>query len=96
MRVSFTLDGRHPKDIVNMSEGRILDATIGLLQTLTLRDVDTGSVKNRIRADLVEQINRALESAPAYNKDKDFPGSYPAGATDLVPDWGSNKVPKHY
>ena len=29
----------------------------------------------------------ALKPAPADYKDKYFPGSYPAGATDLVPDW---------
>ena len=66
IRVSFTLEGTHPmfEDIVNINEARILDATIGVLQTLTLRDVDKGSVKNRIRANLIEHINRQLEPAP--------------------------------
>jgi hypothetical protein len=43
---------------------KIKDATIGVLQTLTMQDVREGSVKNRIRPDLIEQINRALEPAP--------------------------------
>ena len=66
IRVGFTLEGTHPMfdDIVKPNAPRIKSVTIGILQTLTMQDVREGSVMNRVRHDLVEHINRALEPAP--------------------------------
>jgi len=38
--------------------------------------------------DIIKQSEPRIKDIPAsmYYKDKDFPGSYPAGATDLVPE----------
>ena len=66
IRVGFTLEGTHPKfdEVIKPNEPRIKSVTIGILQTLTMQDVREGSVMNRVRHDLVEHINRALEPAP--------------------------------
>ena len=87
IRVGEPLEGTHPKfdDIVKPNEARIKSVTIGILQTLTMQDVREGSVMNRVRHDLIEHINRALEPAPHVIDDPSGLGR--AGETDLYPYW---------
>ena len=78
IREGFTLEGTHPKfdDIIKPSEPRIKSVTIAMLQTLTMQDVREGDVIYRVRRDLIEHIDRALES-PEIEKYNYGTGDFP-------------------
>lgn len=66
VRVKFTLEGTNPNftDVIEAGKPRINDAVISALQSLTAQELSQTGIKNVVAAELVSNINRALEPAP--------------------------------
>ncbi len=63
IKVSFTIEGRDEKftEIVEKNQPKIQDATISILQELTLTELDQPGIKNVVRSDLLNAFSTALK-----------------------------------
>ncbi|MGF1483018.1 MAG: flagellar basal body-associated protein FliL [Opitutales bacterium] len=63
IKVSFTIEGRDEKfsEIVEKNHPRIQDATISILQELTLTELDQPGIKNVVRSDLLNEYASVLK-----------------------------------
>ncbi|MGF1449118.1 MAG: flagellar basal body-associated protein FliL [Opitutales bacterium] len=63
IKVSFTIEGRDEKftEIIEKNQPKIQDATISILQELTLTELDQPGIKNVVRSDLLNAFSTALK-----------------------------------
>jgi len=62
IKVSFTVEGRneHFHDLIVKNKAKLTDATLSILSTLTMRDLDKPGVKNVVRSDLLSAFETSL------------------------------------
>lgn len=62
IKVSFTVEGHaeHFPELVEGNRAKLRDATLSILSTLTMRDLDKPGVKNVVRSDLLSAFETAM------------------------------------
>ena len=62
IKVSFTVEGHgeHFMDDIEQHRAKLRDATLSILSTLTLRDLDKPGIKNIVRTDLLSSFETAM------------------------------------
>jgi flagellar FliL protein len=63
IKISFTAEGKTPEfdELMERFEPKIIDATLGILSSLTLADLEKTGVQNTIRSDLITAFANVLK-----------------------------------
>jgi len=69
VKVSFTVEGRAAnfKDVIESNKAKLIDATITLLSSLTLTDLEEPGIQNKIRSNLLSVFETKLNQELIQN-----------------------------
>jgi flagellar FliL protein len=62
LKISFTVEGDAPgfRETIEANEVKMIDATLGILTSLSLKDLESPAVKNELRSQLLAAFENAL------------------------------------
>lgn len=69
IKVSFSVEGSHEHfaEIMEGNKARLIDATLSVLSSLTVADLEAPGVKNVVRSDLINSFHTALQGRVVEN-----------------------------